>query len=132
MTQSPSHDFSFDEAGDFIFALGKAAHQYGMSSVLLESYLSQVAEALSVNGEFIAAPDFMNIILWTDDDPTQHSRAMKMPPANYDMRKLAAVRNLVHEIEASKRDCRRAPRASAISSGKLRFMVSGRSALDML
>ena len=103
MTQSPPHDFSFDEASDFIVALGKAAFGYGMSSIRLEAYLSQVAEALSVNGAFIVTPDFMNIILWTDDDPTQHSRAMKMPPANYDMSKLAAVGNLVHDIEASKR-----------------------------
>ncbi|MGB5214961.1 MAG: threonine/serine exporter family protein [Anderseniella sp.] len=103
MTNTPSHDFSFDDAGDFIVALGKAAHSYGVSSVRLEAYLSQIAQALSLNGMFIVTPDFMNVILWTDDDPTQHSRAMKMPPANYDMSKLAAVGNLVHDIEASKR-----------------------------
>ena len=102
MRTGPAQEFSFDTAGNFIVALSRTAHGNGVSSVRLESFLSRVAETMGLKGEFMVTPTYVNVVLWRNDDPTQHSRFVKMPAPDFNMSKLADIGNLVADLEAGR------------------------------
>jgi uncharacterized membrane protein YjjP (DUF1212 family) len=91
---------TFDEACRFIIALGKAGHGYGVSSHRLESYLVRVCRALSLHGEFMVTPSYINFIFWQESDERQHSHFARMPSSTFDMAKLARVGELVDQVES--------------------------------
>lgn len=91
---------TFHGACRFIIALGTVAHGYGVSSYRLESYLVRVTRALSLHGEFLVTPSYINFIFWWDGDQRQHSHFARMASSTFDMAKLARVGELVDQIES--------------------------------
>jgi len=94
------NDQHFDQICHFVIQLGTVAHGYGVSSYRLASFLRRTSEALSVSGGFQVTPASINFTFWQDDETTQRSYFLPMAPTTFDMSKLAAIGELVDQVEA--------------------------------
>ena len=65
---SPTPDRDFDQACRFLDALVAAVQRYGVSSSAMESMLARVAQALHLQGQFLATPTQVQSIIWDEDE----------------------------------------------------------------
>lgn len=93
-------DTDFEEKRGFILALGEAAHNYGVSSHRLESYLRRVSGALRIDGTFMFSPDEYFGVLQHTGGRHQSIHVARLPDPSFDMSKLAQVGKLVDALAA--------------------------------
>jgi uncharacterized membrane protein YjjP (DUF1212 family) len=55
------------EKYQFIVALGKALHVYGIPSYKIQSYLTEVAEKQGITGSFMDSPTWINYVFYEDE-----------------------------------------------------------------
>jgi len=91
-------DEDFDRVCRFLNALVVAAQRYGVSSSAMESLLVRVADALHVQGEFLATPSQVQSILWDTDEDRQRLHISVSSAGNYDLTKLAQISELVGQV----------------------------------
>lgn len=88
----------FDASVRFINALAKADQRYGGYSYELDLSLIKVIKALGLNGEINATPNFIEIALWRGDEDRQTLSLALTRDTNYDLAKLARIRNLIDDV----------------------------------
>jgi len=93
-------DEDFDRACRFLYALVAAVQRYGVSSSAMESMLARVAQALHLQGQFLATPTQVQSILWDDDEDRQRLHISVASAGNYDLTKLAQISELVGQVES--------------------------------
>lgn len=98
MTEHDERTVKYSVARRFIIKLGIIAHGYGPSAARLESYLTQVVEALGYNGVFRSTRSEIIYAFWKDDkmDQTVHMAQVEM--GSFNMAKLARVGELVESV----------------------------------
>lgn len=137
MESSPGQHVDFKEASGFIDALVKATQSYGVASRAVVVTLSRVVKALGLNGEFIATPNYVQTVLWGDDEHQQSIHLAVSRSGDFNLAKLAQVTRLTQEVEAGavrpveavKRlsEIRRAPDAYGPKLTALAFMLCAAS-----
>ncbi|MBL4603844.1 MAG: threonine/serine exporter family protein [Emcibacteraceae bacterium] len=98
MSQTDEYTVKYSVARRFIIKLGIIAHGYGPSAARLESYLSQVIEALGYNGNFRSTRSEIIYAFWNEDkmDQVVHMAAVEI--GSFNMAKLARVGELVEAV----------------------------------
>jgi len=91
---------SFDEACRFIIKLGEAAHGYGSTTTRLEAFLSRLTKSFGYNGVFRSMPTEIIFAFQEGDDPWQRTHMVAMPGTGIDLTRLAAVGDLVDDVES--------------------------------
>lgn len=91
---------SFDAACQFVKELAKATQRYGVSSHQMTEYLARVSRAVDLSGEFVATPNHVVIVLWRGDESRQRVYSFGARSGNFNLARLARVKNLVNEVEA--------------------------------
>ena len=90
----------FDRSCRFLDALVEAMQRYGVSSSAMESMLARVAQALNLQGQFMASPTQVQSIIWGDDEDQQRLHISVASAGNYDLAKLAQISELVGHVES--------------------------------
>jgi len=96
----PEDKNSSEDAYRFITELSAATQTYGLSTTETWDQVTNFARALNWNARFIATPNHVQSVFWKDDDDTQHIRFITTRSGNYDLSKLAEMRNLMTQVEA--------------------------------
>lgn len=99
-TELDRDDQSFAQICRFIIKLGTVAHGYGVSSYRMQSFLGRVSAALSIGSEFQVTPGYINFIFWRLGETAQCSHFAPMTATTFDMSKLAAIGELIDQVEA--------------------------------
>ncbi len=97
----PDHDehlVKYSVARRFIIKLGVIAHGYGPSAARLESYLTQVIEALGYHGVFRSTRAEIMYAFWKDDKMDQIIHVERVEKGSFNMAKLARVGELVEAV----------------------------------
>ena len=98
MTEHDERTVKYSVARRFIVKLGIIAHGYGPSAARLESYLTQVIEALGYHGVFRSTRSEIMYAFWKDDPMDQIVHVEKVEKGAFNMAKLARVGELVESV----------------------------------
>ena len=98
MTEQEEQQVKYSVARRFIIKLGIIAHGYGPSAARLESYLTQVIEALGYNGVFRSTRSEIMYAFWKDDPMDQVVHVERVEKGSFNMAKLARVGELVEAV----------------------------------
>ncbi len=98
MSHVDEHTVKYSVARRFIIKLGIIAHGYGPSAARLESYLSQVVEALGYHGVFRSTRSEIIFSFWKDDKMDQIMHMASVETGSFNMAKLARVGELVEAV----------------------------------
>lgn len=74
---------------NFILKVGIAYHKYGTNSPKLELALTNIANAINLNGSFFSTPTYLAISI--DNAENQITRHIRVTPGEVDLEKLCAV-----------------------------------------
>lgn len=90
----------FDRACRFLIALVGAVQRHGVSSSGMESVLARVAQALHLQGQFVATPTQVQSIIRDVDDDRERLHISVSSAGNYDLAKMADLSELTRQIES--------------------------------
>jgi len=90
----------FDRACRFLDALVADVQRYGVSSSAMQSMLVQVAHALNLQGQILATPTQVQLIIWDEDEDRQRLHISVSNTGDYDLTKLALISELVASVES--------------------------------
>ncbi|MDG1859482.1 MAG: threonine/serine exporter family protein, partial [Emcibacteraceae bacterium] len=95
---SDERTVKYSVARRFIIKLGIIAHGYGPSAARLESYLSQVTDALGYGGHFHSTRAEIIYAFWKDDPMDQIVHMEAVEKGSFNMAKLARVGEVVEAV----------------------------------
>lgn len=98
MSSNDEYNVKYSVARRFIIKLGVIAHGYGPSAARLESYLTQVIEALGYHGVFRSTRSEIVYAFWNDDKLDQTVHIERVEKGSFNMAKLARVGELVEAV----------------------------------
>ncbi len=81
----------FDKSCEFIHLLIDTFQSYGVSSKSMEVLLADVVDCLSVQGDFVVTPNFVQAVIWSDDREHQWVYLITSRTGDYDLAKLHKV-----------------------------------------
>ncbi len=93
-------EYNFDEACRFMIKLGTAAHDYGGSTIRLESYLTRLSEAFGFPSQFMVSPRWIQFMFARSGELEQSTHFVRMSSPSFDMQKLAVLEEVVDAVEA--------------------------------
>ena len=124
-----------EQAYRFINELTGATQVYGLSSAEVWAGVEVLASKLGWNARFIATPNHVQSVLWQDDETNQRIHIITKRSGNYDLDKLARIRDLTVQMESGSvlpgeglkrlREIQRSPAAYAPYTNALAFMLCG-------
>lgn len=100
MAEQDEYTVKYSVARRFIIKLGIIAHGYGPSAARLESYLTQVIEAVGYHGVFRSTRSEIMYAFWKDDKMDQIIHVEKVEKGSFNMAKLARVGEVVESVVA--------------------------------
>ncbi|MDG1438098.1 MAG: threonine/serine exporter family protein [Emcibacteraceae bacterium] len=98
--RSEERTVKYGAARRFIIKLGIVAHGYGPSAARLETYLTQVTDALCYGGHFYSTRSEITYAFWKDDRMDQIVHMEVVEKGSFNMAKLARVGELVEAVVA--------------------------------
>jgi len=90
------------EKYQFIVALGKALHTYGIPSYKIQAYLTEVAEKQGINGSFMDSPTWINYVFYEDENSYNYIECI--PPGSLNLGALSRIAELTNKVIDSKID----------------------------
>ena len=98
MSSNEEYHVKYSVARRFIIKIGIIAHGYGPSAARLESYLTQVVEALGYHGVFRSTRSEILYAFWNEDKMDQIVHVERVEKGSFNMAKLARVGELVEAV----------------------------------
>jgi uncharacterized membrane protein YjjP (DUF1212 family) len=92
----------YDDSFRFIIAMARAYLRYGGYSFETDVSLTRIIEALGLNGEINATPNFIEIAVWLNDESRQTIYMAMTRDTDYNLAKLAQVENLSDQVVGGK------------------------------
>jgi len=90
---------SHDDGYRFMNALADAIQLYGLSTADTWDGVTRVARALGWNVRFVSTPNYVQSYLWQDDVDSQQVHFIANRSGNYDLSKMARLRDLMDQVE---------------------------------
>ncbi|MCH3885347.1 threonine/serine exporter family protein [Tenacibaculum aquimarinum] len=90
------------EKYQFIVALGKALHVYGIPSYKIQAYLTRVAEKQGITGSFMDSPTWINYVFYEGDNSYNYVECV--PPGSLNLGALSRISELTNKVIDSKID----------------------------
>ncbi|APG64373.1 hypothetical protein LPB136_02870 [Tenacibaculum todarodis] len=90
------------EKYQFIVALGKALHVYGIPSYKIQAYLTRVAEKQGITGSFMDTPTWINYVFYEEDNSYNYVECV--PPGSLNLGALSRIAELTNKVIDSKID----------------------------
>jgi uncharacterized membrane protein YjjP (DUF1212 family) len=84
------------EKYQFIVALGKALHTYGIPSYKIQAYLTEVAEKQGINGSFMDSPTWINYVFYEDENSYNYIECI--PPGSLNLGALSRIAELTNKV----------------------------------
>lgn len=73
----------------FIIQLGKALHRYGVPSYRIQEFLTEVADAQGIRGDFMDLPTWVNYVFYEDEEQQTYNYVRNIDTGGYNMGDLA-------------------------------------------
>lgn len=90
------------EKYQFIVALGKALHVYGIPSYKIQAYLTRVAKKQGITGSFMDSPTWINYVFYEGDNSYNYVECV--PPGSLNLGALSRIAELTNKVIDSKID----------------------------
>jgi len=98
--QQTISDEAFELTCQFVIQMTTQAHCYGVSSYRLESYFAALPpQILGIHIEIYATPTYVNFVFWRPTDTQQSHFSIRLPVADYNLTKLAALGEMMNQIK---------------------------------
>ncbi|PWJ38529.1 threonine/serine exporter family protein [Sediminitomix flava] len=94
--------YDFEKVCQFIKNVGKAAHQYGSTTMQLESYLTQLTTSFGYQGLFRATPTEILFSFRENTNSTDTIYIEPVPPTDFNLNKLSLLGKLVTDVNSKK------------------------------
>lgn len=88
------------EKYQFIVALGKALHVYGIPSYKIQSYLTEVAEKQGITGSFMDSPTWINYVFYEDESSYNYVECVL--PGSLNLGAYSRIAELTNKVIDSK------------------------------
>lgn len=99
VNKKEANEQAFDEACRFMIAVGKAAHNYGSTTMQIESFLSRLAVVLGYQGTFRATPSEILLAFQDKEHSWQRIHLEDVPAGGQELNRLARVGEVVDAVE---------------------------------
>ena len=100
--KQPIDDDEFTPACQFVTQLASQAHEYGVSFVRLQDFMSQLPQLFGFHGIMLAASPLLFFDFWRPGDPTPSRTITSLPDVTYDLSKLSELGFLVNDLADGK------------------------------
>ncbi|MGJ8743090.1 threonine/serine ThrE exporter family protein [Polaribacter sp.] len=84
------------EKYQFIVALGKALHVYGIPSYKIQTYLTEVAELQGITGSFMDSPTWINYVFYEDENSYNYVECV--PPGSLNLGAYSRIAELTNKV----------------------------------
>ncbi|MEE4239270.1 MAG: threonine/serine exporter family protein [Anderseniella sp.] len=101
-SKHPIDDAEFEPACQFVTQLASQAHEYGVSFVRLQDFMSQLPQLFGFHGIMLAASPLLFFDFWRSGDPTPSRAITRLPDVTYDLSKLSELGLLVNDLADGK------------------------------
>ncbi len=91
---------SFEDAWQFIFKVGLAAHRYGSTAGRLESFLADISKEFGYEGVFRSTPSDIVFAVRESPDSPQRVEFIATQAPGVDLNKLARLGDLLQHMQA--------------------------------